>query len=102
MASAIAHCFKRRPTFGSAVSDCSPFSLGLYLPDEGDVINSEFQALPATECRLSTVRSVAPIISLRAVAQFTKQQSLLDFQIKHLKEVIFAECAIVVGFDSTR
>lgn len=62
----------------------------------------EFQALPAIEWYFFTICYVALVISLRVVAQFTKQQSLLDFQIKRLKEMIFAECAIVVNLESTR
>lgn len=45
---------------------------------------------------------VVLIISLSSVAQFTKQQSILYFQIKYLKGMIFAECAIVVNLESTR
>lgn len=45
---------------------------------------------------------VVLIISLRSVAQFTRQQSILYFQIKYLKGMIFAECAIVVNLESTR
>lgn len=41
-------------------------------------------------------------MSLKYIAQFTKQQSLLYFQIKYLKGMIFAECAVVVNLESTR
>lgn len=61
----------------------------------------ELQAPPAVEWT-SALRYTAPMIGLQAVAQFTEQQSLLDFQIKRLKEMIFAECAIVVNLESTR
>lgn len=49
-----AHCFMHKPAFESAVFDCLPFSLCLYLPGDGNIRNLEFQALPVTECHLFT------------------------------------------------
>lgn len=54
------HCFMHESTFDSAVFDCLPFLLCLYLPDDGNIINLELQALPASECCLFTTCRVAP------------------------------------------
>lgn len=89
-----------KPTFDSAAVAGLP--IPLFVPAGGSTVSLEFQALPAIEWHFFTLCCVALEISLRVVAQFTKQQSLLDFQIKHLKEMIFAECAIVVNLESTR
>lgn len=62
------------------------------------ILNSSNFRMPS----LYYTDDVVLIISLSTVAQFTKQQSLLYFQIKYLKEMIFAECAIVVNLESTR